>query len=287
MPIGDEPWGTGTGLLGEIGWQSCPGPHSNGGSVNGRCVQGCRRNSAYQSMRRRLIGGAGAGSVAFVGQMGVRRARSQQSRRAEDARTRFWLAADSGAPGARPARPGGGLLAAQHAGAAAAGRLRGRQGLLPGGCRDPPRLDRGLAFLVPADAPAHLPILLGFLLLQPLRYWIIATLGSYWTHRVITLPRAPVMARRTLPSAAPPQLCCEPGGDIVPAARLRPASPRRHLYRDLGRRPAAQERARGTGPCRGTQQRGNGAVTAIRPLPMGRHGLPVIAVGRRIAGRHS
>ena len=53
----------------------------------------------------------------------------------------------------------------------------------------------GLGFLVPAYAPAHLPFLLAFLLLQPLRYWIIATLGSYWTHRVITLPRAPVIAR--------------------------------------------------------------------------------------------
>jgi len=53
----------------------------------------------------------------------------------------------------------------------------------------------GLGFLVPADTPAHLPFLLAFLLLQPQRYWIIATLGSYWTHRVITLPRAPVIAR--------------------------------------------------------------------------------------------
>jgi methyltransferase len=53
----------------------------------------------------------------------------------------------------------------------------------------------GLAFLVPPDAPVHLPLLLAFLALQPLRYWIIATLGPYWTHRVITLPWAPVIAR--------------------------------------------------------------------------------------------
>lgn len=52
-----------------------------------------------------------------------------------------------------------------------------------------------LTFLVPAHTPAHLPLLLAFLALQPLRYWIIATLGPYWTHRIITLPGAPVVAR--------------------------------------------------------------------------------------------
>lgn len=53
----------------------------------------------------------------------------------------------------------------------------------------------GLAFLVPAEAPLHLPLALAFLALQPVRYWIIATLGRYWTHRIITLAGAPVVAR--------------------------------------------------------------------------------------------
>jgi methyltransferase len=52
-----------------------------------------------------------------------------------------------------------------------------------------------VAFVVPADAPAHLPLLMAYVALQPVRYWIIATLGRYWTHRIITLPGAPVVAR--------------------------------------------------------------------------------------------
>jgi methyltransferase len=50
-----------------------------------------------------------------------------------------------------------------------------------------------LAFLIPANAPLHIGPLTGFLLLQPVRYWIIGTLGSYWTHRIITLPGAPTV----------------------------------------------------------------------------------------------
>ena len=51
----------------------------------------------------------------------------------------------------------------------------------------------GVAFLVPPQAPTYTPLLFAFLALQPLRYWIIATLGPYWTHRVITLVGAPVV----------------------------------------------------------------------------------------------
>jgi methyltransferase len=39
------------------------------------------------------------------------------------------------------------------------------------------------------------PLLVACIGLQPLRYWIIATLSRYWTHRVITLPGAPVVAK--------------------------------------------------------------------------------------------
>lgn len=52
-----------------------------------------------------------------------------------------------------------------------------------------------VALLVPADPPVHLPLLMAYVALQPVRYWIIATLGRYWTHRIITLPGAPVVAR--------------------------------------------------------------------------------------------
>jgi methyltransferase len=51
-----------------------------------------------------------------------------------------------------------------------------------------------LALLIPSNAPVHLGPLLAFLLLQPLRYWIIGSLGGYWTHRIITLSDAPIVA---------------------------------------------------------------------------------------------
>jgi methyltransferase len=34
-----------------------------------------------------------------------------------------------------------------------------------------------------------------FLLLQAARYWILATLGRYWTTRIIAVPNAPLIAR--------------------------------------------------------------------------------------------
>ena len=48
-------------------------------------------------------------------------------------------------------------------------------------------------FLIPASAPVIWPLLLLFVLLQVARYWVIGTLGRYWTHRIITLPKAPVI----------------------------------------------------------------------------------------------
>jgi len=52
-----------------------------------------------------------------------------------------------------------------------------------------------LALLVSQNAPVFLLPLAAFLALQPLRYWIIGTLGRYWTHRIITLPGAPIVVR--------------------------------------------------------------------------------------------
>jgi methyltransferase len=48
-------------------------------------------------------------------------------------------------------------------------------------------------FLIPADEPVIWTLLVLFLLLQILRYWVIGTLGRYWTHRIITLSGAPVV----------------------------------------------------------------------------------------------
>jgi methyltransferase len=46
---------------------------------------------------------------------------------------------------------------------------------------------------LPADPPLHFIPLILFLLLQALRIWVIATLGPYWTTRIITLPGAPLI----------------------------------------------------------------------------------------------
>ncbi|MBS0472980.1 MAG: hypothetical protein JSR60_18060 [Proteobacteria bacterium] len=52
-----------------------------------------------------------------------------------------------------------------------------------------------IALFVPADAHiAWLPLGL-FVLLQAARVWVIATLGPYWTTRIITLDEAPLVRR--------------------------------------------------------------------------------------------
>jgi methyltransferase len=52
-----------------------------------------------------------------------------------------------------------------------------------------------LAVLVPADALVSWPLLLLFALLQLARLWVIASLGPFWTTRVLTLPGAPLIRR--------------------------------------------------------------------------------------------
>ncbi len=52
-----------------------------------------------------------------------------------------------------------------------------------------------IVLLLPADAVIHwLPLGL-FVLLQLARVWVIATLGPYWTTRIITLAGAPLVRR--------------------------------------------------------------------------------------------
>lgn len=47
--------------------------------------------------------------------------------------------------------------------------------------------------LIPASAPIVWPLLILYLALQVVRYWVIGTLGRYWTHRIITLQHAPIV----------------------------------------------------------------------------------------------
>jgi methyltransferase len=51
-----------------------------------------------------------------------------------------------------------------------------------------------LFFLIPPDAPIFWPLIGLYILLQAVRYWVIATLGPYWTHRIVTLDEAPVVS---------------------------------------------------------------------------------------------
>jgi len=52
-----------------------------------------------------------------------------------------------------------------------------------------------LAVFVPADQPVVWGWLIVFLLLQAGRIWVIASLGRFWTTRVLTLPDAPLVRR--------------------------------------------------------------------------------------------
>ena len=50
----------------------------------------------------------------------------------------------------------------------------------------------GLFFLIPPTAPIVWPLIAYYVTLQIVRYWVIASLGPFWTHRIITLPGAPL-----------------------------------------------------------------------------------------------
>jgi methyltransferase len=52
----------------------------------------------------------------------------------------------------------------------------------------------GIFFLIPPDTQPIWPVIGLYLLLQAARYWVIATLGPYWTHRIITIDGAPLVA---------------------------------------------------------------------------------------------
>ena len=45
-----------------------------------------------------------------------------------------------------------------------------------------------IAFSVPPESPIHWPLLLAYAGLQPIRFWIMATLGRNWTTRILVQP---------------------------------------------------------------------------------------------------
>ncbi len=50
-----------------------------------------------------------------------------------------------------------------------------------------------MALFIPRSTPPNWWLLGLYIALQPLRIWTIATLGPYWTTRIITLPGAPLV----------------------------------------------------------------------------------------------
>lgn len=52
-----------------------------------------------------------------------------------------------------------------------------------------------MALLIPPDRAPMWPLVGLYLVLQALRVWVIASLGRFWTTRVITLPGAPLVRR--------------------------------------------------------------------------------------------
>lgn len=52
-----------------------------------------------------------------------------------------------------------------------------------------------LLLLVPADTAPDWRLLGCYLALQPVRLWVLCSLGRYWTTRIITLPGAPLVKR--------------------------------------------------------------------------------------------
>jgi methyltransferase len=53
----------------------------------------------------------------------------------------------------------------------------------------------GMAFAVPPSSVPNWWLLGIYAALQPLRVWTIASLGPYWTTRIVTLPGAPLVRR--------------------------------------------------------------------------------------------
>jgi methyltransferase len=50
-----------------------------------------------------------------------------------------------------------------------------------------------IVVFVPADAAIRWPPLGLLIILQAARVWIVTTLGAYWTTRIVSLPRAPLV----------------------------------------------------------------------------------------------
>ncbi len=64
-----------------------------------------------------------------------------------------------------------------------------------------------IAATTPLDRQPYWPLIGAFIVLQLLRVWVVATLGPYWTTRIITLDAAPMVRRGPFRFVRHPNYC--------------------------------------------------------------------------------
>jgi methyltransferase len=64
-----------------------------------------------------------------------------------------------------------------------------------------------IAAATPIDRQPYWPLIGVFIVLQLLRVWVVATLGPYWTTRIITLDAAPIVRRGPFRFVRHPNYC--------------------------------------------------------------------------------
>jgi len=64
-----------------------------------------------------------------------------------------------------------------------------------------------IAVTTPIDRQPYWPLIGVFVVLQLLRVWVVATLGPYWTTRIITLDEAPIVRRGPFRFVRHPNYC--------------------------------------------------------------------------------
>ena len=64
-----------------------------------------------------------------------------------------------------------------------------------------------IAVTTPIDRQPYWPLIGVFIVLQLLRVWVVATLGPYWTTRIITLDDAPIVRRGPFRFVRHPNYC--------------------------------------------------------------------------------
>jgi methyltransferase len=64
-----------------------------------------------------------------------------------------------------------------------------------------------IALTTPIDRQPYWPLIGVFIVLQLLRVWVVATLGPYWTTRIITLDEAPIVRRGPFRFVRHPNYC--------------------------------------------------------------------------------